>query len=89
MNMRNVVFYMAMLEFLNGTEDSELILKNAIDVFGTQELAEKALTKGANTVGDLSDENFNTLLNNTIKDCFITLKNDLEADALRDKENAS
>ena len=90
MDMRNVAHLASIMVFSSNSVDGFNCIKEAaLRVFGDVESIEDHMKKVTDIVSTMSEEDFIELMQQSAIGCFALLKADLEADALRDKENAS
>ena len=90
MDMRNVAHLASIMVFSSNSVDGFNCIKEAaLYVFGDTESVEDHMRKVTDVVSTMPEEDLIELMQQSAIGCFALLKADLEADALRDKENAS
>lgn len=90
MDMRNVAHLVGILSFSSGSSEGFSYVKEAaLFVFGDNETIEKYMQKVTAITNNMSEEDFADMMKQSAIGCFALLKADLEADAMKEKENAS
>ena len=90
MDMRNVAQLVCILSMLDQSDtDYEIVRSICTDVFGGEHEYTKAMNVILNSWSKQSDEEIGKLFLELLREIHVTLKADLEADALKEKENAS
>ena len=90
MDMKNVAHLVALMAFSSSSDEGfECVKQAALCVFGSDSEIKTALTKVTNLTNKMENSEFLGMMGQSAIGAFALLKADLEADALKEKENAS
>ena len=89
MNMKNVAQMVSIVGMLENTKHDVIPGALAVEVFGSDENCINAMGAIYAKYNNLTEDQIATLYSDMLKECFIAIKADLEANALKEKENVA
>ena len=90
MDMRNVCKLVSIYSMLDSADfDRDRVKNIGFKVFGGEEEFDTTFEEIISKWGDLDNEFVETLFLELLEECYTAIKADLEADTLKEKENAS
>jgi len=90
MDMKNVCTLVSLYSALEGVEfDINKVRSLGVKVFGNEEDFEVAFEQVISTWGGVSNETAEQLFLDILEEVYVAIKADIEAEALKEKENAS